>query len=74
VRSSEAEIEIPVLKCFHCDGSSMRCTSCCGTGEVFYVYGRTLPYTEEGYRRARICWKAESKKMTDDPLNRTPLS
>jgi len=53
--------DLTVLPCWECvrDGvlvmsrAETRCWKCQGTGSVFWVDGRSYPYTPEGEKRAR---------------------
>ena len=48
--------DLTVMKCWACDGGRdgrNRCTKCSGVGSIFWVNGRTYPYTPRGEKVAR---------------------
>jgi hypothetical protein len=51
------------LKCWGCSGEGagrveiIGCNKCQGTGAIFWVGGRTFPYTPEGEKRAKDALK-----------------
>lgn len=50
--------DLTVLRCWDCGGIGekfgTRCNKCAGSGSVFWVNGRAIPYTPAGEKTARI--------------------
>jgi hypothetical protein len=47
---------LTVLRCWACRGNATgghKCIKCAGTGNVFWAYGRSFPYTPDGEGRAK---------------------
>lgn len=53
------ESDMTILRCWTCAGdggrpnSTGKCTSCHGAGKIFWVEGRSFPYTPEGEKAAQ---------------------
>lgn len=54
--------DLTVLRCHHCSNTAVptsNCRHCAGTGSIFWVAGRSVPYTPEGEKSAIALQKQE---------------
>lgn len=57
----EPEVDLTVLRCHHCSAKEgIHCMRCHNTRSVFWVDGRSFPYTPAGERDARATLKTNS--------------
>ena len=58
---------LTVLSCHNCanvhrTGERVWCPSCACTGSIFWVEGRSYPYTPDGEKRARAALKSAERE------------
>lgn len=54
--------DVPTIQCWACGGRGSEgaiCGKCQNTGRLFFAYGRSFPYTQEGEKRAKSLCRAE---------------
>jgi hypothetical protein len=51
--TTEPSDDLTVLRCHHCSAGRDWCAHCQNTRTIFWVSGRSFPYSPEGEKQAR---------------------